>query len=70
MTLNCVFFKKNEIYQALSFIGKLPSDYGLLSRTKFNIDDLYLNIKQCILILHNLVLLLLKKKLYLVKSRL
>ena len=59
MTLNCVFFKKNEIYQALSFIGKLPSDYGLLSKMKSNLDDLYLNIKQCMYFdsfekLHNL----------------
>ena len=72
MTLNCIFLKK------LSFIGKLSSDYGLLSKMKSNLEDLYLNIKQCILILlknytiwsHNLVLLLLKKGLYFVKSRL
>ena len=45
---------------------------------KSNLENLYLNIKQCILILmkkytiysHNLVLLLLKKELYLVKFRL
>ena len=45
---------------------------------KSNFEGLYLNFKQCILILlknyaiwsHNLVLLLLKKKIYLVKSRL
>jgi hypothetical protein len=47
MTLNCVVFNKNEIYWALSFIGKLSSDYGLLSKMKFNLEDLYLNIKQC-----------------------
>jgi hypothetical protein len=51
MTLNCVVFNKNEIYPPISFIGKLSSDYGLLSKTKFNLEDLYLNIKQCILIL-------------------
>ena len=51
MALNCVVFNKNEIYRPLSFIGKLSSDYGLLSKTKFNLEDLYLNIKQCILIL-------------------
>ena len=45
MTLNCVFFKKNQIYQLLSFIGKLSSDYGLLSKMKSNLEDLYLNIK-------------------------
>ena len=50
------------MYRPLSFIDKLSSDYGLLSKTKFNLEDLYLNIKQCILILHNLVLLLLKKR--------
>ena len=51
MTLDCVFFKKNSIYWPLSFIGKLSSDYGLLSKMKSNIEDLYLNIKQRILIL-------------------
>ena len=50
--------------------GKVSSDFGLLSKPKFNLGYLYLNIKQCILILmkkytiwsHNLVLLLLKKR--------
>ena len=51
MTLDCIFLKKNEIYWPLSFIGKLSSDYGLLSKMKYNLEDLYLNIKQCILIL-------------------
>jgi hypothetical protein len=51
MTLNCVVFNKNQIYRPLSFIGKLSSDYGLLSKMKFNLEYLYLNIKQCILIL-------------------
>ena len=51
MALNCVFFNINEIYRPLSFIGKLSSDYGLLSKMKSNLEDLYLNIKQCILIL-------------------
>ena len=54
----------------LRFIGKLSSDYGLLSKMKSNLEDLYLNIKQCILILlknytiwsHNLVLLLVEKR--------
>ena len=32
MTLECVVFNKNEIYPPLSFIGKLSSDYGLLSK--------------------------------------
>ena len=32
MALNCVVL--NEIYRPLSFIGKLSSDYGLLSKTK------------------------------------
>ena len=41
MALNCVVFNKNEIYQPLSFIGKLSSDYGLLSKTKFSLEDLY-----------------------------
>ena len=70
MTLVCVFFKKNYICWPLSFTGKLSSDFGLLSKMKSNLEDLYLNIKQCILILlkkytiwgHNLVLLLLKKR--------
>ena len=69
MTSNCVL-KKNQIYWPLSFIGKLSSDYGLLSKMKSNLEDLYLNIKQCILILlkkytiwsHNLVLLFVKKR--------
>ena len=51
MTLNCVVFNKNQIYWPLSFIGKLSSDYALLSKMKSNLEDLYLNIKQCILIL-------------------
>ena len=50
MTLNCVVFNKNEICRPLSFIGKLSSDYGLLSKTKFNLEELYLNSKQCVLI--------------------
>jgi hypothetical protein len=63
----------------MSFIDKLSSDFGLLSKRKFDLEDLYLNINQCILILmknyiiwsHNLELLLMKKKeLSLVKSRL
>ena len=51
MNLNCLVFNKNEIYLLISILGKLSSDYGLLSKTKFNLEDLYLNIKQCILIL-------------------
>ena len=51
MTSNCVLFKKNQIYWPLSFTGKLSSDFGLLSKMKSNLEDLYLNIKQCILIL-------------------
>ena len=70
MNLNCVVFHKNEIYWPLSFTGKLSSDFGLLSKTKFNLEDLYLNIKQCILIFlknyttwsHNLILLCKWKK--------
>ena len=50
MALNCVLLR-NEIYRPLSFIDKLFSDYGLLSKMKFNLKDLYLKIKQCILIL-------------------
>ena len=51
MTLDCVDFDKNEIYLPISLIGKLSSDFGLLSKTKFNLEDLYLNIRQFILIL-------------------
>ena len=51
MTSNCVFLKKNQLYWPLSFTGKLSSDFGLLSKMKSNLEDLYLNIKQCILIL-------------------
>jgi hypothetical protein len=40
MTLNCVVFNKNQIYRPLSFIYKLSSDYGLLSKTKFNFRGL------------------------------
>ena len=65
-----VVFNKNEIYWPVSFIDKLYSDSGLLSNRKFDLEDLYLNINQCILILmknyiiwsSNLILLLLKKK--------
>ena len=39
MTLDCVVFNKNEIYRPLSFIDKLSSDYGLSSKTKFNLED-------------------------------
>ena len=78
MTLNYIVFNKNEIYRPISFTGKLSFDYGLLSKTKFNLEDLHINIKQCILIFmenyiiwsHNLILLLMKKELYLVKFRL
>ena len=48
MTLDCVVFNKNEIYLRISPMGKLSSDYGLLNKMKFNIEDLYLDIKQCI----------------------
>ena len=51
MTLNCLVFYKNEIYRPISFISKLSSYHGLLHKTKGNSEDLYLNIKQCILIL-------------------
>ena len=44
MTSNCVFFKKNQIYWPLSFTGKLSSDFGLLSKMKSNLEDLYLDI--------------------------
>ena len=50
MTSNCVVFKKNELSLPISCIGKLFSDFGLLSERKFDVEDLYLNIKQCILI--------------------
>ena len=64
MSLNCAVFNKNETYQPLIFIGKLSSDYGLLGKTKFNLEDFYLDKRQCILILlknyaiwsHNLTL--------------
>ena len=46
-----VVFNKNEIYWPISFIDKLYSDSGLLSNRKFDLEDLYLNINQCILIL-------------------
>ena len=32
MTLNSVVFNKNEIYGPISFIDKLSSGYGLLSK--------------------------------------
>ena len=41
MTLDCVVFNKNEIYLPISLIGKLSSDFGLLSKMKFNLEDLY-----------------------------
>ena len=40
MTLNCLVFNKNQIYRPLSFIGKLSFDYGLSSKTKFNLRGL------------------------------
>ena len=40
MTLDCVVFNKNETYQPVSLIGNLSSDYGLLSKTKFNFRGL------------------------------
>ena len=51
VTLDCVVFNKNEIYLPISLIGKLSFDFGLLSKTKFNLEDWYLNIKQGIFIL-------------------
>ena len=70
MTLDCVVFNKNELYLPISLIGKLSYYYGLLGKTKIILEDLYLNLKQCISILmkkytiwsQNLVLLLLKKR--------
>jgi hypothetical protein len=41
MTLHCVVFNKNEIYLPISLICKLSSDFGLLSKMKFNLEDLY-----------------------------
>ena len=41
MTSNCVILKKNQIYWPLSFTGKLSSDFGLLSKMKSNLEDLY-----------------------------
>ena len=37
-------FNKNEIYRPISFIIKLSSDYGLLSKRKFDLVDLYLEV--------------------------
>ena len=51
MILNCVVFNKNEIYHPISSVHKLSYDFGLLSETKFDLEDLYLNINHCILIL-------------------
>ena len=51
MTLDYVVFNKNKRCPPISFIGKLSSDFGLLSKMKFNLEDLYHNIKQCVLIL-------------------
>ena len=34
MTLDCVVFNKNEKCLPKSLIGKLSSDFGLLSKTK------------------------------------
>ena len=65
MTLNCVVFNKNEIYCPISSIDKLSSDFDLLSKRKFDLEDWHFNINECILIF-----LLLKNELYLVKSRL
>ena len=70
MALNCLLFNKNEIYRPISFIYKLSSNFGLLSIRKFDLENLYLNINQSIMILmkkyiiwsRNLALLLLKKR--------
>ena len=48
MTLNCVVFNKNEISLPISFLGKLSSDYGLLSKTKFNLEDFYISQHQAV----------------------
>ena len=49
MTSNCVVFKKNELYPPINVIGKLSSDFGLLSKIEFNLEVLCLKIKKCIL---------------------
>ena len=59
MTLNSIVFNKNEIYWPISFTDKLSSDFGLLSKRKFDLEDFYLNIKQCTILIffekiHNL----------------
>ena len=51
MTLNWIVSTKNEINQPRTFIDKLSSNQSLLSKYKFYLEDLYLNIKQCILML-------------------
>ena len=38
MTLHFVLFNKNEI----SLIGKLSSDFGLLSKMKFNLGAIFI----------------------------
>ena len=50
MTLNSIVFNKNEIYRPISFIDKLISNFGLLSKMKFDLENLCLNTKSCILI--------------------
>ena len=49
VTLDCAVFDNNEIYLPIRLISKLSSDYGLLRKMKSNLEDLYLNIKKCIL---------------------
>ena len=44
MTLKCIFYNNNERYWLLSFIDKISSDYGFLSKTKVNLDELYFNV--------------------------
>ena len=51
MALNCVLFDRNEIYWPICFIYKLSSNFSLLSKRKFDLENMYLNINQSILIL-------------------
>ena len=51
MTLDCVVFNKNELYPSISLKGKVSSDFGLSSKTKFNLEGLDIHVRQCILIL-------------------
>ena len=50
MTLDCVVFDKNEIYPPVSFVYQIILQLWFITKRKFDLEDLYLDIKLYILI--------------------